>query len=513
MEALTKKSDTRKKVSATFKLSAFFVFGIIFVLLIFFFSYNLLNSKVNAEQSLNQTSQLTSLNSQAEQLLRMGKPQSAAEIVETIRGIDPDYENLSELTLKVDTMLDLETKYQTALDLQTQGNDIDALAIFREIEAEEPNMWDVSQQITSIETSEQIVTYLEEGNDAYQVQNWGAVISAYESALVLDPKLDDPQVKEQLLQSYLNEIISMLQSDSVTIDEVVTAEQYYRKAVALIPQSKEFANEREDLQDVSSNLLQLKFGQTAKEMLYDPNQTLSTIAKAVTYISKAANIDPTNSALQKDLKNVELYQVGFQDFLNEDWIRAITNLSQLVGSDANFANGNAKALLYEAYFRIGKQYDGAGFYQDAINNLEQAEIVAWDVNNKLQLFQVQIQLGDTFIKTNDFENAVSYYLYALNSIEIVDRLSTSPNLAAQFTQASYWAAIGNNQEAYTILKELLDNIDFIYTDSEVQVGDGVCLALFAAANSSTLDAILAANDLPDNVVIKFGRTLTVPTIE
>ena len=221
----------------------------------------------------------------------------------------------------------------------------------------------------------------------------------------------------------------MLQNDSVTIDDVETAEGYYRKAVALIPQSREFASERENLQEVSSNLLQLKFAQTAKDILNDPNQTLSDVKKAASYLSKAASIDQTNSALQKDVKNVELYQVGFQDFINGDWIRAITNLSQLVDADTNFANGNAQVLLYEAYFELGQQYFSAGFYQDAINNLEQAEIVAWDGDNRLRLFQVQILLGDTFMKTNDIENAVSYYVYALNAINMEDKLASRPSQA------------------------------------------------------------------------------------
>jgi tetratricopeptide (TPR) repeat protein len=513
MEVSTKKSEARKKVSATFKLTAFFIFGILFVLIVFYFSYNYLNARISAQRFAEQASQLESMNFQAEQLLRVGNPQSAAEIVETMRNIDPEYENLSDLTSEVNSLLYLEEKYQTAVDLKAQGDNIGALVIFREIESEESGLWDISQQIESIETTEQITIYMNEGDAAYQEQSWSEVITAYESALALDPKLDDPQIKEQLLQSYLNEIIRMLQSDSVSIDDVETAEQYYRKAVALIPQSREFTSEREDLQEVSSNLLQLKFGQTAKEILNDPGQTVSMVAKAVTYLKKAANIDQTNSALQKDLQNAELYQVSFQDFINEDWIRAITNLSQIVDSDTNFANGNAQVLLYESYYELGMQYYNAGFYQDAINNLEQAEIVAWDGNNNLRLFQVQIKIGDTYGKINDFENAVSYYIYALNAIDISNKLPSSSNLDDQFAQASYWATIGNNEEAYTALRSLLDNIEVIYTNLEVEIGDGACLALFAAANSSTLDAVLNSNDLPDNMVINIGRVLTVPVIE
>ncbi len=120
---------------------------------------------------------------------------------------------------------------------------------------------------------------LADGNTAYENENWDTVISSYESALALNSQLDDPLITEQLLQGYLKKIISMLEDDGATIEDIEAAEQYYRKAVALIPQSKEYANERENLQEASSNLLQLKFIQTAKEMLADSNQTITSVKK------------------------------------------------------------------------------------------------------------------------------------------------------------------------------------------------------------------------------------------
>ena len=148
--------------------------------------------------------------------------------------------------------------------------------MLKEIEAEKPGLWDVNPQIASIETSIQIAKYMEEGNAAYQVENWDKVFSSYENALTLAPTLDDPLMKEQLLKGYLNKIISMLQNDSTSIEDIENAEQYYRRAVALIPQSKAYASERENLQEVSSDLLVLKFTQTAKAILEDKNQTVAS---------------------------------------------------------------------------------------------------------------------------------------------------------------------------------------------------------------------------------------------
>ena len=149
-------------------------------------------------------------------------------------------------------------------------------------------MRDVRQQIAAIETSIQIAKYLEEGNAAYQDENWDRVISAYENALKLDPKLDDPLIKEQLLKGYLNKIISMLENENTSVEDIEKAEEYYRRAVAMIPQSKEFASERGNLQEITSNLLEVKFTQIARAGLEDKNQTAASIDKAVSYMRKAA---------------------------------------------------------------------------------------------------------------------------------------------------------------------------------------------------------------------------------
>jgi hypothetical protein len=49
--------------------------------------------------------------------------------------------------------------------------------------------------------------------------------------------------------------------------------------------------------------------------------------------------------------------------------------------------------------------------------------------------------------------------------------------------------------------------------SVIEIGEGVCLAFFADENSSTVDAVVEVNNLPRNMVITFGRSRSVPTIE
>ena len=114
------------------------------------------------------------------------------------------------------------------------------------------------------------------------------VISSYETSLCLTPNLDDPQIKEQLFTSYLNQIIILLQAENTSVEEIDQAADYFRKAVALFPQSRQFADEREDLRELSSSLLELKYTQIAEDLLADPHQDAGTISEAVSFLRKAA---------------------------------------------------------------------------------------------------------------------------------------------------------------------------------------------------------------------------------
>jgi tetratricopeptide (TPR) repeat protein len=508
------KKEKHKKVKATINKSAFAFISTTIVMIVFSISFFYLNNLATARRLLSETAQLTSLYNQAEQLLLAGQPQPAEKIIERMISINPAFEKLPELKSQTDNLLRLETDYQTALDLVTENKKSEALVILKQIETEKPGMWDVSHQITLLETSIQLEKYLEEGNAAYQIEKWDQVITAYENALVLDPNLDDPQMKEQLLNSYLKKIIGLLQSDNTSIDDIKNAELYYRRAVAMIPQNKAFASERGSLQEASSNLLEMKFIQTAKAILEDKNQTTTSIDQAVSYLNEAANINPKNTALQLDQKNAEIYQTAFQKFIEMNWVDSITNLNQIVSFDSNYANGNVKLLLYEAYYALGKQYNSLSLYQEARNNLEQAEILAWDdSNNIMKLFQVQVLLGDTIGKMSDYKDAVSYYQYALKAINISQKLTKFPDLNTKYNEANNLVDLKKFENAFTAFQEVLKGIDVVYSISETKISDGACLAFFANENLSTVDAIIEANNLPKNMIISFGRDLKVPKIE
>ena len=514
MAVSNKKAQTHKKRKITFKMSVFAVISTILVMVIYFIAYNYIQNDVRAEQLEKETAQLTSLNEQVEQLLLAGQPRPAAEIIESIFSINPEYALLPDLTSKTENLLRLEANYNTALNLVVEKKSNDALIILKEIEAEKPGLWDVSQRIASIETSLQIAKYMEQGDAAYRNGNWDQVFSFYDKALTLDPKFNDPQMNEQMFKGYLNKILSMLQDEGTSVEEIDKAEQYYRQAVAMILQGKANASEKGDLQEVSSNLIASRYAQTAKAMLEDKSQTVTTVAEAVSYLQKAANLKPDRTALQSELQKAQAYQNGFQNFIDMDWVSAITNFTQLLDIDPTYANGNASLLLFEAYYSLGKQYYSVGLFEDARKNLEQAELLAWnDTENLLKLFQVQVLLGDTIGMMGQFKDAGSYYDYALDAIQIYTRLGAYPALYNKLVEAERWYQYQYYEPAFPKYKEFFKGIADIYTITDVEIGDSVCLAFFASENLSTMEAIIEENNLPMSMVVTIGRNLKVPAIK
>ncbi|MCB2202557.1 tetratricopeptide repeat protein [bacterium] len=507
-----KKVERKNKIKATFKLSLFAVFGTLVVLIVAFFSYIYFNDKVLTRQNEQEAIVLASLNGQAEELLNVGKPNSALQIIEKIREIDPNYSNLANLTTQTENLLAYTAKYDTAQELLSEGNSSEALAILKEIDSENPGLWDVRLLIDSIETATQVDLLLTEAETAYGNQNWDQAITAYENAIQLESD-ESSEYTEQLLNSYLNQIVAMLQNENTTVEEIDKAQEYYRKAMALAPQSKTFENEREELQSISASLLEQKYAQTAKALLEDKNQDEQSLAKAVALMRKGEGIDPDNDSAQIDLQSAEAYQLAFSSFLDQDWIHSVENLETVYANNPDFANGNATVLLYESYFALGMQYYNANFNQDALKYFEQAEILAWDdTSNPAKLFQVQTYIGHTLGRIGEYENAVSYYEYALESIQFSERASDEPVLANQYAVAAGYNSIGDYDTAYTTYTDLFNQVGSVYSNDQVAVEQGVLLAFFASEHQSTVALIIEANDLPNTMVAPSNQILTIPTI-
>lgn len=503
----------KKSVKQTVRVSVFSLALIFFILVIFTGIFLLISNRFGTQQKKQDQIQINSIAGQVNQLLLSGQPGPALQLIEKIKEIDPNYASLQVLIDEANLMGSLETQYQKGLELVKEGNYSEALSIFQEIEQTRPGLWDVRRQLANAEDQITIAGLFEAARMAYDAADWTGVIQNYESALAIDPKLDDGLMKEQLLNGYLRAIIQMLENNSTTIEDIENAEDYYRKAVAMIPQSRAFTSERENLREVSSNLLVLKYSQIADSLLTDSGQTVNSIGKAVSYLSRASNLAPNDQQLKSELANAQLYQISLQNFVNMDWGSAIDNLTRLAAIDKRYADGKANILLYEAHAARGRQYFSVGLYLDARRNFEAAEIIAWErPDNPYKLFDIQTWLGATLGRVDDYTNALSYYKYAFDTINIYPHLGVNSEFAQLFYAAEAEAAAGNNRLAYEKYVEAMTHVEDVYTMAKIEVADGACLAFVADDNLSTISAIQNINHLSKNVTVTFSQELQVPTI-
>ena len=508
------KGEKREHRREFLNLAIFAVVGTIVVMIVFYLTSQFLVRGTLEDQVDQNAQQLNALQSQVEQLLDRGRPQPAVEIIETMRGINPDWDALPELTARAETLLGLEEDYDRAIALAAEGNNSEALALFQSIEETQPGLWDVRSQIAAMEAKGQVSTFLEQGSAAFQAGDWAGVISAYESALELDPSIDDPRVKEQLIQAYINQISTVAGDPNASLEVIEGAEANYRRAVALIPQGGDFSAQRGQLDDLNDQIKELKFIRMARDIFADPLQTVNMVNSAVSYLRQAANLNPRNAGLQADLQNAQLYRDGFQSFTAMNWDPAIQNFNQILSSESGFLQDHARVLLYESYYGLGRQYTSTGQYGDALIALESAETFATtNSSNLMKLFQVRLLIGDVYWQSGDPDAAFSVYQNAFENIEINRRLEGFPEIQRNYVEAINFAQNQLFDNAYENIQTVFSNIDALYTYSEVTVTNGASLVFVANNNNSTINAINQANGLPYDVVVSFGGTLQVPKIE
>ncbi|MFU8827258.1 MAG: tetratricopeptide repeat protein [Brevefilum sp.] len=516
MAASMEAGEQRIKRKATLNLSAFAIIGTVVVLIAFFLSLVFFMGGIDLPErpSAEEAAQLEINYLQAEQLLELGQPGLAADLIAKIQEVDPNYPNLADLTERTEQLLQLEAQYQTALEFVAENNPSEALAIFKSIEVENPGLWDVSEQIAALEAGNSMAQLIEDGHAAFQRQNWPQAITAYEGALNQYPNIDQPLVKERLSISYLQQTINLLNNENVSTPNLQVAESNYQKALALGPLSGASASEITNLQSQSKVLLTQIYTLRATDQLADKNQSLNSIVQAMIYLEKAADLNPDNATVGQDYQNAQYYQTGFERFINQDWDAAITNLEQVTATDPDFADGNAAILLVEAYYAISKQLNSDGGFAQAYAYLQKAEFLVWgDVEKLANLFQIQVLIGDTLGQMEEYQDATSYYLYALTAVQAPAKIQNNPTLASQWDSAVKSAANKQYQTAFRTFQDILANIDIIFTVNEIEVGSGVCLALFANTNLSTLDLVLEANNLPYEMVTTRATVLQVPRIE
>ena len=464
--------------------------------------------QVQLEQA--QAENISLLENQARSSLQSGKPDVALDILTQMEELDPDYPSLESLRSEAIAQQELVNSYEEAMGKMALEQYDDALVIFRQIRTVDPLFRDVGYQIIWIENHKKVLDLISAGQAAYMEKSWQDAIGAYEEALALDSTVNTPEIKDQMLYSYLNSIVETLSKDDHTIDELERSGVYYRKAIALIPQDRNYIAERERLQSLSLELLVSKNYQMAKNLLSDPNHTRLSVTKAINFLKYASELKPDEQVYKTELSKAELYFSALQYFDQGKMLQAANVLEDLAKFDRTYPNGMGPTLLYEAYVSRGLQLHKDGFYLDARASFEDAELIAWEqMDNKIQLFLVQINLGNTIGKLENYQDAVSYFEYALKAIEDVVNTVDDPDFTRALSAGREYAQTGQYYEAYFAYLEALEKMDLLFTYEDINVYSGDTLIYLARQHHSTIQAIQMYNAVEFPLITR-NQVLRIP---
>jgi tetratricopeptide (TPR) repeat protein len=508
-----KKKATRKSLT----ISLLVVFGgiLLALLAIVLISTNFMSrpSSTTLLSASEMEQKLLELEDQAQNFIRVGNTVMALETIQKIQEIDPNYPALVELINQANQLQELDKLYEMAIQYIKNNDYNAALVLLKQIEGQNATYKDIQYQISQIEKHNRISELLVVADTAYTERRWDDVITSYEEVLSLDPAIVAPDLEEQLFMSYYEKIKAILSSENSTIEEIDAAETYYYRAVALVAQDKAFAQERRDLQQFPVGLLNLKYRQIAKSIIESPYATEDSITKAVDYLRKAVNLAPGDAAINSELEKAQNYLLATQKFDRMEWDAAITNLQKLSRFQTTYANGMVQQMLFESYSARGHRFLNAGYFSDAQQDFEQAEIIAWEnPGNKLQLFEAEVNMGIVLGKMYDYRNAIKYFNMAMDTANITSQL-TDPYLINALQNARANAEASMDYASFEAYRDAITNLMDGYLYREVTITKGQSFIGIARIYESTITSIRQRNDLAESMTAKSDMTILVPYIQ
>lgn len=475
-------------------------------------SFSDLNSTPDVMSETEIDLKILKLEEKAKNLIRIGNAEMALATIQEIQKISPEYPGLAPLIEQSKLLTELDVLYENAMNSINSGDYESALALFEQIKSKNQFYKDVASQIDLIEKRTSIRDLTTIAEQAYLEDRWGDVIVAYEKVLGIDPNASTPNLEEQLFMSYYERIKEILDNETSSIEEIKQAEQYYRKAVSLVPQNQAFLQERRDLQKFLVGLLSLKFQQTARSIIISPSITEESLTAAVEYQQKAVSLTPEDTRLASELDKAQTYLLALQKFNSKQWDAAILNLEKLSRFQRNYASGMVDQMLYEAYTARGLRLLNAGYYLDAQKDLEKAEVVAWENNNnKLRLYEAQVNMGTFYGRMYNYKDAIAYYNLASGTIQLQDLIKDSAKQQA-LVDIRATAETQENYATFEAYRELLVGLTDFYELQEIKVSNGENLASLANQGASTIQFIQKQNGLSDSMIPRGDRTIDVPFI-
>ena len=458
---------------------------------------------------------LAEKNQTADSFMRVDKPEEALRLYSEIQQIDPSYKDIDQKIQLAKQSIAVEEIYQQAVQAIQDGKSDAALEILLKVEELHPKYKDTPQMLQKIQQEQKIALLVEEIQDLYSRKDWAGVIRAHEAIGDIDPFYENSDLKDILFLSYRNEIVDIAGSGDATVEEIERAEKYYRTALRLFPQSKEYAVERQELQNVAVELLANKYYLHAITLLQNSNYSAKELQELIRILTKANNIGTSSPAIKEEIEKSQLFLSSYDNFLQSKWDNAISDLEKLRRSDENFADGKVKYLLYEAYTARGDLLFNYADFVGASDDYQEAEKFAWSgKENLLRLFQVQTRTAAALSRLDKVKESAEFYHYAFDQLGYQKRLagSNGQDLLNTLDQAELAYKNGDDFEAVRLYEIAIGQMDVLYEHITVAVNQGDVLADIAFEYDTTIESLRTANNLGDAILIGKDQEILVPFI-
>jgi tetratricopeptide (TPR) repeat protein len=451
----------------------------------------------------------------AQQLIIAGKSDEALSVYANIKAKNPDFPGITDAITQAQALKDIEVQYTQAMNLLQLGDSAQALALLQEISQKMPNYRDVSMQIKILQTETEKTSVLQQADQAFLEGRFEDALSGYESLRLMDPSFQTSHVEKNLFQSYIQAAQSLLADPVPTLDTLKKIDDYFSKALALRPLDRDALAARTQVRLVIEDSMIGEYVSQAQAALASAPDSMEAQQLAEQYLGMALAVRPNDPNVLLQFQLAQAYIQSVNAFSSSKWDSVIEQLEYVIGQQAGYANGTAIQTLYDAYIARGSDYIAAGEYTMALEDFQRSAVLAQQLTDSDPLsFEAQTMIAEAQGLLNHFQEAVLIYQDALNAIGLRERITGFQNsLTETLNLAEYTSSVGDYKSAFYAYRNLVRNRVRAYNQSTVvTIKSGDYITMLAHRYNTTVAAILSANDMSNQPRLTPNTQLIIPTL-
>ena len=383
--------------------------------------------------------------------LAAGDYENAARNFEELLALSPDHRKAQEGLSEAREMMAVASLYEQAMDMVKGERWEEALEHLEQIAQIEPSYKDVARQIAFVRRRIKVAGLFREAEGLYQASDWQGAAAKYEEVRRLDLDYRRQVVEDRLFDCYLNWGMELVEAGG----------------------------------------------------------SVESVREALALFEKALALRPLEACAGAERRLARLYVEGYDLYQQGCWEEAVVKLEKAYRERPSYAGGQLARLLHEAYIKNGAAYAEEGAFELAQEQYRKALEIGGDEEDGVTqlLCEAYIKGGDACLKAGSYELACEQYRQALRlkgygneEAGAIARAYVSDG-DAYVEAADYRLAA----EQYRRALEVLEGEEIVHF-----VQPGEYLVLIASRYNTTVEAIVAANDISNPSLILAGQRLVIP---